>query len=102
MFTFTEYSYILIYIICVCVFSLRISNINHPFISQNLPQEHRDSKLRHQALRSAQQEASEAQESLRSYDMKHKVELEEAGYPIGFMYGLICLHLVELFNGKCW
>ena len=34
-----------------------------------------------QALRSAQQEASEAQESLRSYDMKRKVELEEAGYP---------------------
>ncbi len=85
----------------MCVFSLRISNINHPFISQNLPQEHRDSKLRHQALRSAQQEASEAQESLRSYDMKHKVELKEAGYPIGFMYGLVYLDMVDSY-GRCW
>ena len=88
---------------CVCVFCFFISHINHLCISQILPQEHRDSKLRHQALRSAQQEASEAQESLRSYDMKCKVELEEAGYPIGFMYGIgcICLPLVE-FYGKCW
>lgn len=83
----------------MCVFCLCISHINHLFISQILPQEHRDSKLRHQALRSAQQEASEAQESLRSYGMKCKVELEEAGYPIGLMYGIryICLHFVDFF-----